>query len=478
VIALRFNNLPRATSEAAERGTSRKMSQWSNKVWHHSVRQRLGEHLVYYRAKVQPFVQERISENLRKLLCDERMPSLRAFLIFGPYDLLFRGWIHPTIISSFRYKLAEALQIDTTPEHFAVRNVMTKSYTNHDIQPKFSEGLWSQILDAQTIRSVQNGENPQLLEQLIKGGFAAVKQEHRPQTLRFFTTVTIFQQPDPILDNLAKEIEAELLGRRTIQRPAVYTGDGFCNILIKGEVLTSDYFAIGNLTEWLISKVGPYKGITATYLGCTSNPLIGGEEKIDDRTFIEQRGRDLFVEHIIPEVYSDLSPRADEIIHFLLDHVRGTALDAPDRSLIGSYLSGYLHDQPDTSAVALLLYFTRLEAYLRKTLNKFLALTNLEQAKIYESAGISKDSTRHLALGDYLSAFSKAIEKLAWPQAETLKGEWQDLVSVRNQPAHGVFGFTKWRDHVQTLVHHLPRIRALLQLIANTTGIEPEFPHQ
>lgn len=444
--------------------------------WHHSVHERLGEHLVYYRTKAgTPIKLTVVADRLRALLEAEHLPSVRAFMIFGPYDLLFRAWMHPNIISSFRYKLAEALGVDTSPQHFAVRQITRKSYTQDDAAPTKQGALWHSILDIHTLRAIQAGDHPRLLGELLDSHFIVERPIHERNTLRFYSAITVHVE-DPLLESLANEIDVHVLTRQNIIRPAVYIGDGFCNILLRGEVVPEHFYTIGELTDFLITKLHPHKGFTETYLVAFPDTFIGDQEMIDDRTFIERRGRDPFVEGVIPEVYDTLSSRSDEIIHFLLDKARGNSLTDRDKILLGSYLKGYLNDQPSASAVALLLFFTELEAYLRKTYAKFIGLNGFKLKDILQDAGIAKDLQKHhISLGECFNILAKAIEKLNQPDLEQLCGNWQDLITLRNQPAHGDFEFTSWRNHVSTLVRDLPRVQRLVDLISRSTNIKPEF---
>jgi hypothetical protein len=118
------------------------------------------------------------------------------------------------------------------------------------------------------------------------------------ETIRFFIAVTV-STTEPILESIAKRIESELNARRIIQRPAVYMGDGFCNVLIKGEASLDHYFSIGKLTKWIRGEFSAYGATTETYLVSEHEASLSGTDKISNDFY--EPWRDPFVESIIPE---------------------------------------------------------------------------------------------------------------------------------------------------------------------------------
>src|SRR5438270_5283321 len=97
------------------------MALWHRNLrWHHSVRNKFEEHLVFYRAALKQFHPERTPTNLRELFKAERVENLSVYMTFGSTDILIFGYLHPKLVDDFRFKLAEILSVEHTPEYFAV----------------------------------------------------------------------------------------------------------------------------------------------------------------------------------------------------------------------------------------------------------------------------------------------------------------------------------------------------------------------
>jgi len=396
------------------------------------------------------------------------MENLRAFIIFGPYDLLFRVWLHPSITNPFRYKLAAALRTESTPDYFTVRRIFLKSYNFDSDSPPQQAALDDVILDAPTVRGLQDGQNEPLLIQLQEAGLVKVRPENSRETIRFFVAVHVTEPTDDILYYIAETITSEIRTHSTITMPAVYTGDGFCHILIKGEVYPDLYFNIGQLTRWISKHFMQHAVFTSTYLVDSPDHLIGRDDVIDDRTFIELRGRDPVVESIVPEVFTTLNNRSDDIFRFVAEHVKGVILAMEERRLLHDYLVGYLYDKPELSSVALMIYSAALESTLRHGIDPFIAKNCIDRQKLFDVAKVgSKESSKHLALGDLLVLCSHAVEMAGLPTKVSLSDSWQELAHLRNQPAHGEFNPSKWREHAQLLLDNFPRIRELTAAVGN-----------
>ena len=117
----------------------------------------------------------------------------------------------------------------------------------------------------------------------------------------------------------------------------MYEGDGFCIILVKGEVICGYYYSIAELVNWMNRELGEYGIRTETFLSAYNAPLLAGEEKIDDRTFVERRTKEPVVQSIFPEIYQELSGDADEMIHFISTRCRNITLQEGDKHLLHDF---------------------------------------------------------------------------------------------------------------------------------------------
>jgi hypothetical protein len=129
---------------------------------------------------------------------------------------------------------------------------------------------------------------------------------------------------------------------------------------------------------------------------------------------------------------------------------------------------GYLEDNATSSVVALIVLFTDIEAYLRKTLPLFCTNNSLDQKTMGQAAGITKEPGKHLSLGDLLATYSKVIETIGAVEYKDLVGGWQELAALRNLPAHGDYTLQKWRSIWDA--HGNYREQGLIALAQGQTG--------
>jgi len=450
------------------------MSFWSNKVWHHSVRQKLGEDLVYYKVRLRRLIISETSGVLGDLLSRERIESVRAFVVFGANDLLFRAWLHPRIAKPFKFALGTALQADSSPEQFTVHRIWKKSYS-YDQEYTLDEKVCDDFVwDAQTIRSIQTGENEALFDQLRALGLVKLRPENARETLRFFIAIRSRDKTDSAINHIANVVAAELKDRApSVTMPAIYSGEGFADVLLKGEVIPEQYFAIGQLTRWITNHFRQYEVSTETLLTDSPDQLLARDDVIDDRTFLELRGRDPVVQAIIPDVFRILNRRSDEIFRFLSANADNCAiLTRDERKLVHDYLSGYLNDNVDDCSVALVVYFLKLEHTLRDAFAQYAVRNRVERQTLYKLAGVTKDQSRpDLSLGDLLSLCSKIIELANVKTKTDLKGGWHEVAFLRNKPSHGEFIVQKWQEYLETFLRHLPRLREMVTLM-----LSPDLP--
>ncbi|HEX3683193.1 MAG TPA: hypothetical protein VHU83_11715 [Bryobacteraceae bacterium] len=450
----------------------------TNSNWHPAVRRRYNELLIFFRASVQPFSSITIRNKLSDLSRREKTQSLKADMLFGRHDLLLRLWMHSQVIPDFRYKLAEALNTDTTPQSFVVNEV----YTATPKVPEAGHQIWQTVLDPHKVRAIQSDtERSDLAAELVEQNLIIPLRKSGTEFIKFYTAVSLSsEEKTGVLTQKAIEIYQELLKRNTVHYPAVYQGDGFCTILVEGSIRSEHYFNVGSFLDWLLDNIGAHRATTETYLVANAEPFFAGPEQIDDRTFIERRGRDGFIDEFLPEVNEDLSYRSEDVSHFVRTRVQNVLstshLPRGTRSLIADYLKGYVRSEPSKSGVALLIFFAELEGFLRKTYPIFLGKKSLDQRTIFAAASIKKENSQYLSLGECLTIYSKAIE--ASPDlahSQRLTGAWNEFVQLRNTLAHGDLDLLQWRAHVEVLLAALPRVIQLVQLIAATTGQEPRL---
>src|ERR1700730_183963 len=108
------------------------MTFWSTHAWHHSVHELLGETLHYYLVRVRPFDARDVSKRLGQLVQQQKIGSIRVFKLFGPYDLLVRTWLHPTVAAHFHESLAGAFETSARLPYFAVENIHYRWYWEID----------------------------------------------------------------------------------------------------------------------------------------------------------------------------------------------------------------------------------------------------------------------------------------------------------------------------------------------------------
>jgi hypothetical protein len=451
------------------------MSIWSNKEWHYQVRERLGETLAFYRVQIHHFDKERVCTSLRQLFETEKVQSARVYLIFGSYDLLIRVWMPPAIIPGFKFKLSEALGTDRTPQSFSVIRVARKSYADGSEEPVLDLKLLDGLFDMHRIRDVQEGKNPELLDALLKGNIVLRRESGGESTIVFFVALSLPAMTVPMHRTVRQAVDRHLQEMLSVRRPALYEGEGFSTFLIKGEVICSYYYNIVQLVEWLHETLRPHGLQTETYLSASREPILHGEEKIDDRTFIEKREKVPIVEAIIPEVYRELSSGSDDMIRFIANQFRGKEIGPEDRRLFRDYFLGCFQRSVTKASVPLLVFFTELEAYLEKMHSTFAGRIELEPKVVYQAAKI--DTGRPSTMQPLLAFYGHALRLANIPGTEDLQGGWNDFIALRNKPAHGRLSLDEWKPPVGVLLDNLPRVRRLVEVIREKTGESPSFTY-
>jgi hypothetical protein len=438
---------------------TRPLNFWENKFWHHKVHERLGETLYYYLVRVRPFDESQINERMGKLLSTLRLGSVRVFPIFGQWDILIRAWLHPTAVNSFQTELNLQLA-DTIRAHhtFAVSTIIRRWY---DRGQRVDKSLLANLNES-TIRGVQSGQNISLLNDLIEGQVVQVRAKQAENAINFFVAINLEAGTSAIYDDVVDALHNHWIRVAQIHNASIYRGYGFSQILFKGQV--QDYLRIAEFTNGMIKQFKSVGMNTETFLLHGSSHIIGNEG-IGEATFLGLKGVNLFVQSIIPELYTEDFPRRHLVERFVDEEAREKEFTKEDRKLIRDYLLGFLNDDATQMASTLYTFFAGLEKYLRLNHGKFIGLRTKKSTRdIYKAAGL-ESSKKHLALGDLLKVYSVAIED-ADPNDKELSGNWDDLANVRNQVAHGDEDFEKkWKEHLKVLFVQLPRLHKLTSTI-------------
>jgi len=189
-----------------------------------------------------------------------------------------------------------------------------------------------------------------------------------------------------------------------------------------------------------------------------------------DSTFREIRGRDLFVQSIIPELYELYPGKISFVDRFLRTKVRSETLSKQDRDLLHNLILGVLRDNESAVIKTLLIFFTDLEGYLRKNLGRSVERYSSRPIRqLYEDAKIPKD-TKHVSLGNlltlYILAFRDSTAGDALPRIHP-----EALAHLRNLAAHSAEELLRgWENLFETLVKDLPGVRYLIRVIERITG--------
>ena len=419
----------------------------------------MGETLFYYLVRVRPFDLDQIVDRMVSILEDLRLRSVRVFPVFGQWDILIRAWLHPTLINSFQTQLNSKLADSIKAHHtFAVSKIIRRWYERgQDIDNHLLENL-----DESTLRQVQSGQNSTLLNKLIDGQIVQIRDKPTVTAISFFIAMNLDMGTNAIYDDLIGALNDYLSNNPDVKNASIYRGYGFCQVLFKGQV--QDYFNIAKLTN-TISRQFKSVGInTETFLLHGPTHIIGNDG-IGETTFLGLKGKNLFVQSIIPELYDDDFSIRHDIERFVDSEARNKEFTTEDKKLIRGYLVGLLSNDVTQMASTLFSYFTGLERFLRTNHARFIGTKTKRPLKeAYKAIGL-EPSKKHLALGDLLRLYSDVIEGTD-PQNKHLSGNWEDIATIRNQIAHGDEGFdTKWKEHLKVLFTQLPRLNQLVSII-------------
>lgn len=446
-----------------EERTTQPLNFWENKFWHHKVHARLGETLYYYLVRVRPFDPEIILERMGRVMVKLRLGSVRVFPIFGQWDILIRAWLHPTVVQSFQSELNSELKDCIRSQHeFTASSIIRRWYEKDS--KKIDYQLLENLSDNDFI-DVQSGQKITLAKKLIDGEIVQVRDGTNNNNINFFIAVNLEFDGSAVYDDVISAFNQYLEVNPDVQNASIYKGHGFCRVLFKGQV--SDYFNIAKLTNG-VSKRFKSQGInTETFLLHGPTHLIGNEG-VGQATFLGLKGVNLFVQSLIPELYTDNFPKRREVENFLVEEAKNKEFTSEDRKLINQYLYGFINNDVTHMQTTLYQYFANLERYLRTNLAKFIGVRTKKPVKeAYQKAKI-EPSKKHLAIGDLLNLYSTVIKNTELDDEKNLSVQWEELANVRNQVAHGDEDFEKnWKEHLKILFSHLPRIHKLESIIEN-----------
>jgi len=452
------------------------MDNWEGKGWHYLVHMRLGEVLFYYLVRIRPFDLNETAKRMRELLAEKRLGSVRVFPIFGPYDLLIRAWLHPSVETEFREWLEHRVENYRVVHPFAVTSIDYKWY-GKEVDRELLASLNEDI-----IKEAQSGENEELISRLIAGKLIIEREKERlSQNIKFFIAVNMDKSAYAARTDIIRSIERHIIKDEQegeiIQHPSIYRGYGFCDILVKGQA--SSFFQISDLPNWIGSQSSSFGISTETYL-VHGPDQIAGDEKIGEATFSAIAGKNLFIQSIIPELYESSSEMKFQIESFLREIEHGEKhskyLAQKDKKIIHDYLTGYLNKDYTQMAQTLFIYFYSLENFLRDKHKDFIqrALRSGPQiGDLYKDVNAAKESGKFLTLGDLMRIYLLTLQRAEGVENVPSLENWQDLVNVRNKIAHGEVDFTKeWDDILKRILKQLPNIHKLVNIVEEITGTQ------
>lgn len=446
---------------------------WSNYEWHHLVHERLGEELRYYLVRVRPFDTNEIATNFQLLLRTRELEGVRAFLIFGPNDLLVRAWLHGKVAPTFPDWLTDSMVNGVELRQFVVSRTEYRDGNGGDAAGSIDTSLLDS-LDDETIRAVQAGRDAALLERLIKGNVVFRREEGGPDPIKFFLAINLAQKEIKIQKDAVAEIVRHVrTSLPAIGKLSIYRGFGFCDMLVKGEVV-DNFFSIGALGEWISEHLKKYGATTETHISARSGPIVETPDTISEATFKGIQGTDLFVQSVIPELYARFYSRHKEVEDLLLP--MRSQMTSEHKKLTREYLLGYLQGRPPDMGTALFKYFTELEEFLRHSHGAFAGVNGLVVPQLYEKVGLSVESKKHPTLGHLLNFCSRVVT--AASLSDSLTSSWQDLVDLRNKVFHGDYDYmAHWTEPLIVLAKHQMNVGRLVSLISASTGVTPQLTY-
>jgi hypothetical protein len=378
----------------------------------------------------------------------------------------------------------ESLEECRTLQPFAVTHVdnIWNRFPDHDVGRSLLESL-----DDKNVRSVQqpissqSSKDKKLLHDLVEAKLIVPRHKLPEDTLRFFVSINLEDESPSVQSDVVRGIKRFLTDKEEdFQFPSIYRGFGFCSILFKAQVV--DYFRIAELPNWIGQEFSEFGISTETYL-VHGTEQIAGDETIGEATFNAIKGRDLFVQFIIPELYErDYNEEHKyEVERFLKDighsQRQDSDLTQKDKKLLHDYLIGFLENDSTKMAQTLFTFFYEIESFLRENHKPFLTkfIGDGETiGEIYREVNSDKQSGKYLTLPELLKFYSIVNSRSAVAGYDNVFSDHKtrdSLGDIRNKVAHGDLNFRqKWDTVLTELLDHLPSIEKLLYLVEHVTG--------
>lgn len=437
------------------------MDYWANLEWHYEVHERFGEELVYYLLRVRPFHNE-IKSQLRTLLERENLESVRIFEIFGRNDLLVRAWLHPVAKRDFPDWLREALASDTDFEEFKV----TEPFKLLSGPPSLNlpdSDLLNNLFNEDIIQAVQDGRDGSLLKNLIDAGIVFSREQVGPDPIKFFLSVRLPEEARGIKDAYSKALFDHISDdMTTIKNVSIYQGVGFCHLLLKGDVV-DNFFAIGELIDWILDNLSDFKASTETYVVALRSPLVETADRISKATFKAIRGMDPFVNNIIPELYEKYFHNKVEIERLFSEVSMPTVMEA--KKLVHDYLLAYLKQKNAEIKIVLFTLFNELEEFLRENHRAFAVKNGLQVDEVYKVIHY-KDHAKQITLGTLFDFYYHVVELNGQTHDMKWAGSLKELSHLRNKPFHGDWDFHReWDTSLKLILKSWPGIKKLIEII-------------
>jgi hypothetical protein len=450
------------------------MDPWANLEWHYEVHERFGEELVYYLLRVRPFHNE-IRSQLRTLLERKNLESVRIFEIFGRNDLLVRAWLHPVAKRDFPDWLREAPASDTDFEEFTV----TEPFRILSGPPSLNlpdSDLLNNLFNEDIIQAVQDGRDGSLLKNLIDAGIVFSREQVGPDPIKFFLSVRLPEEARGMKDAYSRDLFEHISSdMTTIKNVSIYQGVGFCHLFLKGDVV-GNFFAIGELIDWILDNLSDFKASTETYVVALPSPLVETADRISKATFQAIRGMDPFVNNIIPELYEKYFHNKVEIEGWFSGVSKQIVMEA--KKLVHDYLHGYLKRKNADIKIVLFTLFNELEEFLRENHIKFAVKNGLDPVDVYRVIHY-KDNAKHIPLGTLFEFYHHVVKLNSQTPDLKWSGSIRDLSHLRNKPFHGDWDFRReWDLSLKLIVNSWPELKQLIEIIAKTNEVvEYEFTY-
>jgi hypothetical protein len=438
---------------------------WSGYGWSYVVHEQLEEKLAYYLVRIRPYNRETAARGLEALVAAEGLGTVRAYELFGTYDLLIRAWLPSGLINKFDALLPPRLACQGI-QSFSANAVCSRWYRAE-----------SQYLDADqrrlylltglsrsSIQAVQVGLQPVLLEDLLKAGLAFDRTPLPSSTITFFVSVN-FEEDLGLgtRDSVIREIEVKLTKDSRLKRITIDRGFGFCEILIKAE--SEDFYAIGEVPNWISKRFEAYRTITETFL--SKYPVhISGDGRIGSATFDALDGKDNFVRHLLPELYPKRKVIHEEVELFLKAPLF-RSLGSGGRKFVHDFLLGVIREKRSEYATVLFKLFSEWETFLRQQHREFLGRRGVNLNELYSQVNVSAKRPDDFTLVDVLQVYSRGT--VGTDLGEKIGTDWQALTSVRNAAIHNKEELADWGRMLSTVLGNWQKMKVLVSTVESET---------